>query len=288
MRHYRHRIPQPSVRRIAVICLSCAVLGWLLVGSTPLADAEANRQYDDQTPERLTGHTTETHASTNTETEAPPRYKRALPSAVVLIDAGHGGIDGGTSSGQILEKDINLAVAQKLYLLLRSQGITAVLNRTGDYALSEDNRWHVTRSRHHRDLSQRKGLSDEIETTLFVSLHVNAAKSSSKRGPLVLHQTNGESALLAFCIQDALNQLQRTNGQPRQGDPYYLLRSVKQPAVIVEMGFLSNAADRSMLTNRNAQTKLAVTIAAGLRQYLLIAGPPNKLGNLNDDRILPE
>jgi len=286
MRHYRHCIPQSLVRRFAFVCLSCTVISWLLVGSTPSADADAGRHYDDWTPERLTGITAETQASTSTD--APPHYKRALPSAVVLIDAGHGGIDGGTSSGKILEKDINLAVAQKLYLLLRSQGITAVLNRTGDYALSEDNRWHISRSRHRLDLSQRKGLSDEIDTTLFVSLHVNSAKSRSKRGPLVLHQTNGESALLAFCIQDALNQLQQTNDLPRQGNPYYLLRSVKQPAVIVEMGFLSNAADRSMLTNRNAQTKLAVTIAAGLRQYLLIAGPPNKLGDFDDDRILAE
>ncbi|GMK38086.1 hypothetical protein PCCS19_11400 [Paenibacillus sp. CCS19] len=288
MRHYRHRIPHPSARRLAFACLSCAVIGWLLVGSTPAADADADQDRSFETPDqRITPANSDKQTGTE-EAEAPPRYKRALPSAVVLIDAGHGGIDGGTTSGSILEKDINLAVAQKLYLLLRSQGITAVLNRTGDYALSEDNRWHVTRSRHRRDLSQRKGLSEEIETTLFVSLHVNSAKSRSKRGPLVLHQTNGESALLAYCIQDALNQLQQTNDLPRQGQPYYLLRSVKQPAVIVEMGFLSNAADRSMLTNRSAQTKLAVTIAAGLRQYLLIAGAPNKLGELDDNRILSE
>lgn len=286
MRHNRHRIPQPSVRRIATACLSCAVLGWLLVGSTSTAEANTTiHNRSNETPER---HISDTQAQSHTSTTAPPRYKRALPSAVVLIDAGHGGIDGGTNKGTILEKDINLAVAQKLYLLLRSQGITAVLNRTGDYALSEDNRWHVTRSRHRRDLSQRKGLTEEIDTTLFVSLHVNWAKTSDKRGPLVLHQENGESALLAFCIQDALNQLQKTNDQPRQGKPYYLLRSVRQPAVIVEMGFLSNPADRDMLTNRNAQTKLAVTIAAGLRQYLLIAGAPNKLGQLDDNRILPE
>lgn len=284
MRHYRHRIPRPSARRLAFACLSCAVLGGLLIGSTSLANADFDRDRGNETPDQ---RITQANAdSSSIKEEAPPHYKRALPSAIVLIDAGHGGIDGGTTSGNILEKDINLAVAQKLYLLLRSQGITAVLNRTGDYALSEDNRWHVTHSRHRRDLSQRKGLSEEIETTVFVSLHVNAAKSRSKRGPLVLHQRNGESALLAFCIQDALNQLQRTNEQPRQGQPYYLLRSVKQPAVIVEMGFLSNSADRSMLTNRNAQTKLAVTIAAGLRQYLLIAGAPNKLGQLNDDPIL--
>ncbi|PWV90986.1 N-acetylmuramoyl-L-alanine amidase CwlD [Paenibacillus cellulosilyticus] len=290
MRHFRHRIPQPTIRRIAAAYLSCAVLGWLLVSSTPTVEADANRiLYNDDTSERHIRNTqAEAESHDKADTAAPPRYKRALPSAVVLIDAGHGGIDGGTNTGDILEKHINLAVAQKLYLLLRSQGITAVLNRTGDYALSEDNRWHVTRSRHRRDLSQRKGLTEEIDTTLFVSLHVNAAKSSSKRGPLVLHQRNGESALLAFCIQDALNRLQKTNAIPREGQPYYLLRSVRQPAVIVEMGFLSNPADRAMLTNRNAQTKLAVTIAAGLRQYLLIAGAPNKLGQLDDDGILSE
>nr|WP_246027784.1 MULTISPECIES: N-acetylmuramoyl-L-alanine amidase [Paenibacillus] len=218
---------------------------------------------------------------------APPHYKRALPTAVVLIDAGHGGIDGGTNIGNILEKDINLEVGKKLYVLLRSQGIRAVLNRTGDYALSDDNRWHRTNSRHRRDLSQRRQLSDEIETTLFVSLHVNWANNRSKHGPLVLHQNNGESALLAFCIQDALNRLQRTNELPRYAKPYYLLNTVDEPAVIVEMGFLSHSGDREMLTNRVAQTRIAQSIAAALRQYLLIAGTPDKLGKLHDDRILP-
>jgi N-acetylmuramoyl-L-alanine amidase len=285
MIHNRHRIPYPIVQRIAAACLSFAVLGWLLVGGITGADADVSRNDRDVMPER---HISRVPVESQASTADPPRYKRALPSAVILIDAGHGGIDDGTNVGHILEKDINLAVAQKLYVLLRSQGITAVLNRTGDYALSEDNRWHVTSSRHRKDLSQRKGLTEEIDTTLFISLHVNAAKSSSEHGPLVLHQINGESALLAFCIQDALNRLQRTNDQPKRGKPYYLLKSVRQPAVIVEMGFLSNPADRAMLTNRNAQTKLAVTIAAGLRQYLLIAGTPNKLGQLDDHRILAE
>jgi N-acetylmuramoyl-L-alanine amidase len=250
--------------------LSFAVLGWLLVGGITGADADVSRNDRDVMPER---HISRVPVESQASTADPPRYKRALPSAVILIDAGHGGIDDGTNVGHILEKDINLAVAQKLYVLLRSQGITAVLNRTGDYALSEDNRWHVTSSRHRKDLSQRKGLTEEIDTTLFISLHVNAAKSSSEHGPLV---------------QDALNRLQRTNDQPKRGKPYYLLKSVRQPAVIVEMGFLSNPADRAMLTNRNAQTKLAVTIAAGLRQYLLIAGTPNKLRQLDDHRILAE
>lgn len=190
-----------------------------------------------------------------------------LPRAVVLIDAGHGGIDGGTFSGDILEKDINLTIAKKLYLLLRSQGIVTVLNRTGDYALSDDNRWHISSSRHRRDLSQRRQLTEEIQTELLVSLHVNWTKDRSEHGPLVLHQDKGESALLAFCIQDALNRQQHTAYLPREGEPFYLLRRVQQPAVIVEMGFLSNDGDRAMLTDPLMQNRIAAAIASGIRQY---------------------
>ncbi|WP_425434532.1 N-acetylmuramoyl-L-alanine amidase family protein [Paenibacillus catalpae] len=196
-----------------------------------------------------------------------PEDSWTMPSAVVLIDAGHGGIDGGATAGPTLEKDINLAIAQKLYLLLNSQGIPAVLNRTGDYALSDDNRWHISRSRHKRDLSQRRQLTDEIETTMLVSLHVNWTKDRSKHGPLVLHQSSGESALLAFCIQDTLNRQQETAFYPREGKPFYLLRKVDQPAVIVEMGFISHDGDRMMLTNPREQLRIAKAIASGIRQY---------------------
>ncbi|OME78207.1 N-acetylmuramoyl-L-alanine amidase [Paenibacillus sp. FSL A5-0031] len=191
----------------------------------------------------------------------------ALPSTVVIIDAGHGGIDGGASSADILEKDINLAVARKLYFILRSQNIPAVLNRTGDYALSDDNRWHNTRSRHRKDLSQRRQLTDEIESELLISLHVNWSKKSMQKGPLVLHQSSGESSLLAFCIQDALNRQQNTAFLPREGKPFYLLRRVQDPAVIVEMGFISSEHDRTMLTDPQRQQEVAEAIASGIRQY---------------------
>jgi N-acetylmuramoyl-L-alanine amidase len=191
----------------------------------------------------------------------------ALPSTTVIIDVGHGGIDGGASSADILEKDINLAIARRLYTILRSQNIPAVLNRTGDYALSEDNRWHITRSRHRKDLSQRQQLTEEIESDLLVSLHVNWSKKPSQRGPLVLHQSNGESNLLALCIQDSLNRQQKTDFLPREGKTFYLLRRVQQPAVIVEMGFISSSSDRAMLTDPKRQEEVANAIASGIWQY---------------------
>ncbi|SEM72803.1 N-acetylmuramoyl-L-alanine amidase [Paenibacillus sp. OV219] len=200
----------------------------------------------------------------------PPDYQRALPSAEVLIDVGHGGIDGGAHHEHVLEKDINLAIAKKLYLLLSANGIKAVLNRDADYALSDDNRWNPASSRHRRDLSQRSQLTKEIQTRILVSIHVNWAPDKTEHGPLVLHQNEGESALLAFCIQDALNRKQNTRALPRVGRPFYLLNVVKKPAVIVELGFLSHEGDREMLLDPRKQVELAEAINSGVRNYILL------------------
>lgn len=192
----------------------------------------------------------------------------AFPQDVIIVDAGHGGIDGGTSFQNILEKDINLAIAQKLFMLLRSQGYNAVLNRTGDYALSDDNSWLHSSSRHKRDLAQRKELSQQIPTLIVVSLHVNWGRNTAKRGALVLHQNEGRSVILADAIQQHLNPLYHTPGTVRLGSPFYLLNQVADPAVIVETGFLSNAQDRAMLCDRRGQLKIAKAIAEGINYYL--------------------
>ncbi|TFE27517.1 N-acetylmuramoyl-L-alanine amidase family protein [Cohnella luojiensis] len=200
---------------------------------------------------------------TGWKTEPP----HVLPTADVLIDAGHGGIDSGTKWNDVLEKDINLAISRKLYLLLRSKGLKVILNRTGDYALSDDNRWHLTRSRHRRDLSQRKGLSDEIGASVFVSIHVNWSPKKRNRGPLVIHQSEGRSALLALFIQDSLNRQQGRYRLPRAADKFYLLNRVEVPSVIVETAFLNDPGDRAMLTSIPGQNRLAAAIANGIVSY---------------------
>ncbi|MDR9854344.1 N-acetylmuramoyl-L-alanine amidase [Paenibacillus sp. VCA1] len=194
----------------------------------------------------------------------------AFTRDVIIIDAGHGGIDGGTSFQNILEKDINLAIAQKVFMLLRSKGYHAVLNRTGDYALSDENHWLGTKSRHLRDLAQRKELSQQIPTLVVVSLHVNWGRNTAKRGGLVLFQNEGRSVMLASAIQDQLDQLYGFKGNIQHGRPFYLLNQIADPAVIVETGFLSNAGDRAMLTDRRGQLKIAKAIANGINYYLTV------------------
>lgn len=195
----------------------------------------------------------------------PANIKRALPNADVLIDAGHGGIDGGTQWNEVLEKDINLEISRKLYLLLRSKGIKVILNRTGDYALSDDNRWNVSRSRHKRDLSQRRGLADEIGASILVSIHVNWSRNGS--GPLVIHQDEGRSSLLAGFIQNSLNLQQGKRRLHRVADQFYLLKRVKVPSVIVETAFLNDPHDRAMLTSIPGQNRIAAAIANGIISY---------------------
>ncbi|WP_442950405.1 N-acetylmuramoyl-L-alanine amidase [Paenibacillus sp. DMB20] len=154
------------------------------------------------------------------DTSVSAHRHHPFPHEVILIDAGHGGIDGGTSYGDILEKDINLAISRRLFMLLRSKGYPAVLNRDADYALSDDNRWHASRSRHRRDLAQRKELSSEIPTKMVVSIHVNWGRNTSKRGGMVLHQSEGRSFLVAESIQQQLNKMYRSRHRTSVGKPF--------------------------------------------------------------------
>jgi N-acetylmuramoyl-L-alanine amidase len=188
---------------------------------------------------------------------------------MILIDAGHGGIDGGTSHGNILEKDITLDISRKLFMLLRSDGFDVILNRTGDYAPSDENRWLRSKSRHLRDLAQRKELAETLPANVVVSVHINWAPSPSKRGPLVLYRQEGRSFMLAKSIQHQLNTLYDAKTHPRQGKPFYLLNKITATTVIVEAGFISSPADREKLCTPKGQQEIAEAIAGGIVAYLM-------------------
>jgi N-acetylmuramoyl-L-alanine amidase len=186
----------------------------------------------------------------------------------VLLVVGHGGIDGGTSFGNLLEKDINLSIAKKTYDSLQKKGFVVLMNRMDDYALSGENLWLHSRSRHLKDLSQRSNLANEIKPKVMISLHVNSARRSSKTGPLLLHQKSEQSLMLAKSIQNYLNMLYGTHEEPVYGKTYYLLKHTVVPSVIVEMGFITNVEDRKMLTQTASQQEIADRIAEGIQQYI--------------------
>jgi len=194
----------------------------------------------------------------------------------VLIDVGHGGVDPGTFYGEIYEKNINLDISMLTYKILRNKGVNVLVNRVGDYALSGENRWFRSNSRHLKDLAQRSHLANEIRPKAVVSLHVNWAAKEGRHGPIVLHQKSVASKRLANCMQASLNRLYGTDHTVIYGKTFYLLNHVHVPAIIVEMGFLSNASDRAQMTEPKKQQQLAEAIANGIIAYLKAEPHPAK------------
>lgn len=197
-----------------------------------------------------------------------------LSGRTIVIDPGHGGIDGGAyHSDGTLEKHINLSVALKLKSALERNGAKVVLTRTKDEAL--DHRNNKSKSRHRRDLIARADIINEVNPHVYISLHVNAEKNSpATRGPMVFYyQSSQESRRLAELIQARLEEVYQSAGQkvrkrnPNPNSTLFLLCNTRPPGVIVELGFITNESDRRLLKNPDFQSKLADAIAMALREY---------------------
>lgn len=195
-----------------------------------------------------------------------------LPNADIIIDVGHGGIDSGALHGKYQEKDMNLAISKKTYKLLKKKGYRVIINRTEDYALSEDNKWSFG-GRHRKDLAQRSGLANTIKPKMMLSMHINWSGKSDRRGPLVIYQNQSDSILLAQLLQESLNRVYGMEEKPVLGKKYYVLRHTKCPAVIVELGFISNKTDRKLLNDSHHQAKLAKAISQAIDQYFAMIHP---------------
>lgn len=205
---------------------------------------------------------------------AMPAYYnlQAVHELKVIVDPGHGGIDGGTGEGTgVLEKDINLAIALKLSEELKSTGILADMTRESDISL--DNLNNSSPYRHERDLMARVNKINSGSYNCFLSVHANHCYGGGM-GPLVLYCPESEkSALLASFIQNKLNEVmsrainESFNRKPVSGD-YYLLVNSNIPGVIIETGFVSNDAERIRLCSPGYQQELAAAIRDGVWDYL--------------------
>ncbi len=199
-----------------------------------------------------------------------------LEDMVMVVDPGHGGIDGGVSVGEILEKDINLRVARKLKKKLKGDGAAVVLTRKKDADVSGEAPEQPA-SRHKRDLLGRLNVINESEADLFVSLHVNSCEASYVRGAICFyHEDTPESVEMAEFVQESLN---RVTGKQLRDDEllhrytksgYFsrLLNSAEPAGIIVEMGFITNPTDRKLLGKPSYRTELAGAIHSGIVDYV--------------------
>lgn len=186
----------------------------------------------------------------------------------VVIDAGHGGRDGGAvAEDGTLEKHLNLAVAKELKILLESADIRVVMTRETDIELASPDSPHKKAD----DLNARLNLAMEYKKAVFVSIHMNRFPVEKYRGLQVYYSGNHEKSLvLAQTIQTVAEETLR-NTQDRHvklaGDSIYLMKHLEIPAVLVECGFLSNPEETELLKNKTYQKKLAMCLYASLLQY---------------------
>ncbi len=202
------------------------------------------------------------YISTENSTEV---FSYGLAGKIIVIDPGHGGIDVGASRGNIYEKDITLEISEKLSQQLAQAGALVIMLRENESDLAGDE--YVGRIRDHKneDLRMRVEIANESKADLFLSIHTNASPNSKWSGAQTFYKPNDEeSRNTAESIQKELRgKLGNTKREIAPGN-FYVLKNANMPAVMVEVGFLSNPKEAQLLTDFEYQYKLVQAIIMGL------------------------
>lgn len=199
-----------------------------------------------------------------------PRAVSAFDNALcVVLDAGHGGIDGGVvgKNTGMKESDVNLSIVYKLKTSLEDMGFRVELTRKTDAGLYGT----TAKGFKKRDMQKRKELIEAADPALLISIHQNYYPTRATRGGQVFYsKMQSGSRRLAVGLQEKLNALyaqEGAKGRNAASGQFFMLECADCPSVIVECGFLSNADDERLLSSEAWQKKLSETLASGVMDY---------------------
>lgn len=189
----------------------------------------------------------------------------------VIIDAGHGGEDGGAVGiDGTYEKELNLLIALELEKILSAEGIKTRLTRSEDILLYDKNSDYKGHKKS-QDMATRLKIAEEYENAVFISIHMNSFTQQKYRGLQVYYSVNSPlSATLANTVQELVaTNLQPDNSRKTKPSPtgIYLLEKIQHPAILIECGFLSNAEDCADLNSPSYRTRLCLVIFTSICQY---------------------
>lgn len=194
-------------------------------------------------------------------------WANPLSGIVIVVDAGHGGPDGGAVSRDgLVEKEINLLIAKYLRDYLQEAGAVVMMTREKDEDLADEN---PPGSRKTQDLHRRADIIRESGADLFVTIHLNSIHSSRWSGAQTFYYSGHRtSKYLAVFIQDQLRaNLQNTDRIAKSADTIYLLKTSPVPSVLVEAGFLSNPQEAQLLAKPDYQKQVAASIYQGILRF---------------------
>lgn len=203
-----------------------------------------------------------------------PLFVCAKPRPLVwVLDAGHGGNDQGTSMRETLEKDLTLSIVNEISALLKKNkpGIKIILTRADDRYLS---------------LEERCNIANNANADLFLSVHINSAPNPLVAGTESFYadlkgsnnavrnssivRTIDRSELLAWLLQKNYGETGRPNGRGARPKQLYVCQNTNMPAVLTEVGFLSNIQDAAYLTSKSGIRQIAIDIYNSLIEYYTI------------------
>ena len=186
-----------------------------------------------------------------TQTQQQTTQKH-VDKKVVVIDPGHGGSDPGATRANDQEKKLTIDIAHRVVKKLKGHGAVVYITRDDDTFVS---------------LADRVDFSNNKNPDLFVSIHINACEQESVHG-VETHYYKDDSLDLAKYVHKSI---MASSTQPNRGvfkSRFYVIRHTTAPAILLELGFISNEAEREMLKNPHYQEKVAESITEGIINYL--------------------
>ena len=204
--------------------------------------------------------------------------ERALPTAaeaaerpVIVLDAGHGGLDSGAVGvNGTLEKDVNLSIVRILRDMLELSGFDVVLTRSEDISIYDAGVEGI-RNQKLSDMDNRLEIVQSYPDSIFLCIHQNNYTDPQYFGGQMFYNNNNpNNRTLAQIMQNKFAELQPGNDREIKlsGDELFLLKSNQNPSLMIECGFLSNPDEAALLQEESYQEKVAWAIHLGILQYL--------------------
>ena len=187
----------------------------------------------------------------------------------VVVDAGHGGVDGGaTSCTGVLESQFNLEIAQKLNDLLNLLGINTVMIRNTDCSVYTGG--ETIAQKKVSDLKERVRIVNSTDNCILVSIHQNLFSDGKYSGAQVFYAPTEGSQMIAKSMQTSFIKTlnPHSHRQEKKADSIYLMQHINCPGVLVECGFLSNPQEEYLLRTKDYQQKVCCVIACTISNYL--------------------
>ena len=192
------------------------------------------------------------------------------PGTVVVLDAGHGGTDPGAQRGDVQEKEITMGIVSKLKRLLEERGAKVILTRADDTFVSLEDRVRITNS---------------LNPTLFLSVHINAMESANDIHGIETYYQTEQSKSLADAVHERLVAGLDAPDRAIRKARFYVIKNTPVPAVLAEVGFISNKEERDKLISSDYQAKVGEALEQGVMLYLdkrLALQGPGKISKPND------